>query len=532
VWRWGRRNAGLAGLTTAVALLVLVWAVTSSGLAWGLKLEKDEADQQTILAVANGMEAGRQTIIAKDNEKRALDTADGAVQQLVFMGQTLHNRLQGKSLSIQAAPEVQKLREDLLGLVRESLKAVSGTIEKTGTSNLSEVATNQAMGDLAMGLGQDQEAVRAFQRGYELIERIAAANPDNDKIRANLGIMVQRQGTVALDLNGDARTARARYTEARDIHQEVLTKPRGGEMAGMPINVALSHDDYHLGRTLLALGRPTEARPHFEESLTYRQAWAAADPKNPIPRNYVMQARLWLGMTASHLNDAKGVQEHFAEAVRLGEELDREHPEAVSFRADLAETHGAYGDALLRLGKLEDAEKSYQDALKNVQGVVAKKPDDLSQQPLLAETYERLGALAARQVRGVEAETHYATALRLRTELLKVDQTSLPRQTAYLLALARCGKHVESARGVEQIRLRASKSTPFLLQIARCLAVCAAANSPQRQDYAEKAVQALQAATKDDYQDATILDTDLDLASLRGEPAFQMLIAQVKGRRR
>src|SRR5262249_32876868 len=53
VWSWCRRNPRAAALSGTIAVLVLAWAATSSALAWGMKLERDESNRQAGIAKKN-----------------------------------------------------------------------------------------------------------------------------------------------------------------------------------------------------------------------------------------------------------------------------------------------------------------------------------------------------------------------------------------------------------------------------------------------------------------------------------------------
>jgi tetratricopeptide (TPR) repeat protein len=536
-------NPWTAGLSAAVALLVIVWGITSSILAWGLTVQIDATDKARVEAIKNAEEARDQEgkakqneekaiqkeAIAVQNEKKAKETAEGAIKELVALGEKLHNRLQSRTLT--ATPEVRKLREDVLAQLRQSLAGMGQKIEAAGTSPFAQPGSFTAMGDLAVRLGQVDEAEKAYQKAYDLVKALVEANPDDEVARANLAVTLRSLGDLELDLNGDARRARTHFTEARNLDLKIQPRPRGRSYTEIELKRFVAHDDIRLGRALLALGQPAEARQFLHEALTNRQAWAAAEPNNAEPSGWVMEVDMWLGTTAWHLDDDAAVREHFGQALAIGGDLIKQFPNFVDFKGDLAEVQGAYGDALLRRNRTEQAEKSYQESLQNLQLVLTAKPDDLSQQPLLALTHERLGAIQKLLGKAAEAEKHYQEALRLRTELLHIEQNNPARQMAHALALAHAGKHSDAAAEAARVQPKVTHSTQLLLQAAYCWAVCAAGENPPKRPFAEKAVEALRAATAEDYQDAVALETDPDLVSLHTDAAFQAVIARVKSAR-
>jgi tetratricopeptide (TPR) repeat protein len=238
---------------------------------------------------------------------------------------------------------------------------------------------------------------------------------------------------------------------------------------------------------------------------------------------------MYLGVVASRLGDEKAARKNFAEAVRLTEELVRKHPKDFSFKGDLSEIQGAWGDALLLLGKSEEAGKVYQQSFENLQLVIDHNPDDLSPRLALSLTHQRLGAISAADHKTADAEKHYEKALKLETALLQLEPANVTRQAARVLALARAGKHAEATAEAAKVQPRVARSPELLLQMARCYATCAADKS-RKADCVKRALDALRAATAKEYRDAVALQTDPDLQSLRGEAAFQKILEEVKAR--
>jgi len=71
LWRWCKRNPRIAGLSAAVVLLMVVWAVSSSILAGLLKVQKDQTETARIAADRNAEDANRQKGIADEQRDKA-----------------------------------------------------------------------------------------------------------------------------------------------------------------------------------------------------------------------------------------------------------------------------------------------------------------------------------------------------------------------------------------------------------------------------------------------------------------------------
>ncbi|HJT77999.1 MAG TPA: protein kinase, partial [Gemmataceae bacterium] len=540
-WRWCRRNPWVAGPSAAAALVVVAWAVTSSALAWGLKLQKDATEAARGQAVTNASKASEQARIAGENEQKAEVAAEmarakhdqGMTVMVDFVG-GLYNQMQSKRLSARHDPELVRLRRDMLDQLRLRMLAAVQDMDQKGVSTFGTPRTYQQLGDLMKRLGQGGEALRLYRQGQELAARISARQPDNDIARGDTGLLLQAQGDVLLELGGDARASLTAYRQALDLHRQVLPHPRGtrGEnrYSAVEIEYLLALADMGMGKAYVALGDPAAARRYFEEARKYREERTRVQPTNGDAWSYLAEAHLWLGVVAWHLGDAPGVEEHFAEAVRICENLARQNPADFSQRHDLADIYGARADAELRLGKVAEAATSCRQALQHIEAVVKHDPDDASQVPLLALTHERLAGVALRRGDRDDAARHYREALDLREELMQVEPNNLAWQAGHVLALARCGKHAEAAAAAAKLQQRAPGATEPLLQVARCYALCAALDTPRKPDYRAKALAALRAAVGEGYRDAAALETDPELAALRPDPAYRAVLAAVKAR--
>ncbi len=241
---------------------------------------------------------------------------------------------------------------------------------------------------------------------------------------------------------------------------------------------------------------------------------------------------MWLGTTAWHLGDTAAVDDYFRAGLATGTQLLKAaQPNYVPFREDMAELQGAYGDALVRLGRPVDALPHYRASLATLEWVLKQQPDDdMSYQPQRALVHERLGIACALAKQPGEATKHYVLARHLRMELWLPEKDNRSRQAAFILAQARSGDYATAMRNGKNKRQGMVKSPVLMLQMARCFAICSTDAKLDRKENVALALAALGGAIGDDYRDARALETDPDLAPLRSEPAFKQLIARIKAR--
>jgi tetratricopeptide (TPR) repeat protein len=519
LWRWCRRNPRAAITAAAVALLVLGWAVTMSVLS--VRLDRQKKETETARDVARENEQ-----LALARAKLANQQHENAVFRLTNVGEEMLKRLRSRRLILKAGPEMAALRDELLNVLREGMTTLAKDLEETRASTFGMVGVHQHVGDILKRLGKGEQAFEQFKKGYELARAIAAEQPASDLAQANFSVMLQRMGDMELELHGDARAARDWYQQALDRRLQVAEHPHGDQYSELDNKIALSHDEPRLGQAELELGNPAAAREHFQKAVELRKAWAEAVPQADNAKSYLVQAYLGLGTAAWHLGGAAAADEAFAQAERIQKGLIARNPDAVWYREDLAEVQGARGDALLRRGDVEGAQKSYEESFKNLQAALARNAEETDWQVVLALTHERLAALDVRQGRAAEAAKHYQEALRVRGELVQIEPNNLSWQAAYLRALAHAGKGAEAAPKAEALCRENPKSTPLLLEAARCYAACAAgaAAPANRERYAAKAIEAVRAAAAAGYKDPIALRTDPDLAPVQTEQAFRDLL--------
>jgi len=530
LWRWCRRNPRVAALSAALVFLLVIWAITSSALySIAVRNErKAQENEATAIKEADRAQMNEQKAIeeaarAQANAETARSRQQNAFLAMVSLGGELQKRLRSRRLSEQLGPQARLLQQQLIDVLRNKMLEIAGESESRGVHSFGTVALHQQLGDLLLQFGQGKQALRQYEEGCKIIQKEVQEQPNNDRARANLGIMMMRLGDIALEVNGDAKAARDYYQKGWDLHNEVCVHPHDRDFPAQQKAIVLSHHALRLGRACLAMGRPAEAAKHFEEARKLRQEWALAMARNPESRGYLVEVNMWLGTTAWHREDAKAFTQYFQEALQLMEALIKESPRYVEFKGDLAEVYAAQAEGLTRLGRLDEARTSYQRAWENLKLVMENDPDNPKPLPMLALLHERLGADAQRRGQQPEAHKYYQEALNIRQEFTRLEPENRVCQAAFLLALARCGKPVEAARGADVLRPQAANSAEILLQLARCYAVCASQAS-EKQGPLSKALETLRELRSLDYHDPVVVRTDPDLALLRTEAAFLALL--------
>jgi tetratricopeptide (TPR) repeat protein len=544
LWRWARRNPRVAALSGAVVLLVVAWSITSTWLYRKARSNERaavraaaEAHWNESLARDNAAEARRNAELARANEdlarrreELARTTTQDAFNRMIRLGEQVLRRLQAKHEPARAQAEWLRLRGDLAAMLQKELVPIAQRIEGQGLTPFGLAAMHQGLGDLLRRSGQGEEARRQFQRAIELIDQVARAQPDNDVARANLGVMHQRLGETALELDGDARRALGEFRRAWDLQEEIARQPRSRDYTKADNHRLLSHAAMKRGIAELSLGHPAEAHAHFRTAWENRRAWTQAEPQNVRARSYLSEAELWLGVASSRLDRWPESRQHLDQAIRICDELVRRFAAVPGFKGDLAAIYRAYGDALSDRGDDSEAEKALRRSLQHAESALAQDPEAMTVRPVMAAANDRLAAIALRTNRPAVAQRHFQASLEIQSELVRLEPCNLTRQVELALALAHCGRRDEAAHKAEELGRTAADRPALLIPLARCFASCATdePDAALRQRNVARMLDTLASAVRCGYRDVAILKADPDFAAFRATPAFKALIDGLK----
>ncbi|HWB11705.1 MAG TPA: serine/threonine-protein kinase [Pirellulales bacterium] len=580
-WRWCKRNPRVAALSGAVAALIVFWGASASAVAWKFK-EKNiliasalddakkgwteaennlrvaevneaeakhnaedakkgwaEAENNLRVAQLNEAEARHNAQVADEHAAQAETNADAAKEQhrkavdlFVELGKHLEQRLQGRR-SLLEKPELRGLQEELLGMVRSAMTDLAKEIESSNVTSFAMANTCFKLGELLFRFGHGEEALRQYAYGYKLVKQVVDDQPENDLARANLAVMLTQIGKMELELNDDARSARARFVEAHALQQAIADKPQNNSgHTQIDHHRLLSSYDIQTGIADLRLGQPAKARESFEAALAHREARCQAEDGNVEAKSYLSEAQYYLGVVSWHLNDLDATQDHFRKALTICHELAGQYDRDFSFLLDLAQIYGDYCDAKLRMGKPEDARRAVAKSLEFLQLVLDHDKESLSRQPLLAQTYERQALVAQRLGEADQAAKHFADARKLREDMLLVDPANQSWKMACALTLAHCGDHAAAALKAQEVLDKSPDNVGMLLQAARAWAVCAsvAGEAAEKGAYRQRAIDALGKATRGEFRDPVLLETDAELSLLAEDPGYAAMLAEIKAR--
>lgn len=246
-------------ISAAVALLLVSWTVTSSVL-YSIATENErQAQENEHRAIGEAARADAKAEEATRNAETARTRQQNAFLGMVALSGELQKRLRSRRLSEQLGPQARQMQQQLMDVLRRKMLELAGQSEQSGIHSFGTVALHQQLGDLLLRLGQGKQALKQYEEGRKLIQKEVDEQPDNDKARANLGVMMMRLGDIALEVNGNAKAARDYYQKGWDLQTEVVNHPHDKDLPPAQRKILLSHHAVHLGRASLAMGHPVQA---------------------------------------------------------------------------------------------------------------------------------------------------------------------------------------------------------------------------------------------------------------------------------
>jgi tetratricopeptide (TPR) repeat protein len=521
LWRWSRRNPGIATLSAAVFLLLTTVAVGSTIAAVRIGAEKRHADENASIAQRSQEEAVQalreverqkqsaeaSAVSARTAQKEA-ETAKAATEQSLkntekARAEAVAARKVADQMATVASDQTglaldaiggivtnvldrlddsessQRVKKELLELALGRLKKITGTVEQTAVVDMRMADAHRRLGDLARRLGDIPLARRNYMQAGWIIRKKLATNPDDPDWKRSLSVAEVISGDLALE-TGDRVASRKHYEAARDIRFEIAAADGGTR----PSKVDLAQTCIKLGD----VSDPERAIKFYREALETRESILEGNPGDPNARRDVGLA---------HYKIADGYRRHRAPA---------------------------------------DGKKHAERAVDIAQGLVDDYPTLPALKQQLSLSLMKLGDLLEMLEQGPAAAEKYELALRTLRPQVTQNQKDLVLQLTYALFLARAGKHGEATDRAGRV-CAASPKNPFLLYNAACVYALAAARTVSKSGtkptaeeekvaagYREAALKQLRAAISAGFADQEQIRSSTELDSIRQLPEFAEIV--------
>jgi serine/threonine-protein kinase len=548
LWRWCRRNPRIAMLSAAVLALLLLVAVGASVAAIQISKQRDLAVNAQRLAETNeriARTAQHEAEIARheadENAKVAIDQGSLAVNTLYNVVTKVGNQLRGE-------PAQQKLRKDVL---EDAFKGLEKVVARSHTSSLvnrTRAAAYQRRGDIALELGDSETALQNYRESQALVEAAWSAKPNDPVSMFNLAVALEKLGAVSHQLE-DLTVARDYFRRCLELRsrlsQMTLGDPNEPELTPDRVKESLVTSYLREADLSLMLGDPVIAWRSLAQHVELQEDRRFADPRDvfaaadSLKKKYRVSFWLKIGELSLHLGDEKTCRDFYDKAVQLSQGAVQRDAKNLQFKQALSSSLAAMGDLELQFGDPAKALQSYDAAHKILQELAGNSPE-ASVRRVFSLSFYRLGTAHLLTGNAVEAKSNYEESLKLRQELAEADPRNSYKQIDLMVALARCGQHVEAAEIAGRLRERGARDPSVLFYVSCGYALCAAAlpmaengstaDNALREQYIGQAVDSIRQAVAAGYRDHVVLEHDPDLLPIRRQASFQAVVSELKRR--
>jgi serine/threonine-protein kinase len=423
-WRWCRRNPVVAGLTTAVSLLLFLIAAGSLVAVVYLRATLTES------------EANR--IRARSAQK---DAQENLIDALAAVDQMLTRVAEERLLHV---PQMEGVRRELL---QDAQKFYLKFLEKKSDDPVirrEAALAYRRVGKIQFFLGQYAEAEKAHRTGIGILEELARASPSDPVLRMEL-LTIHLQYCDPLHVSGKGEEAltnirRAvaiaeklvedfpdvcahhdRLVDARNYLASALTFRQPDEAEKILRRNLLGGAGSHnqeatyrvLGDVFMATRRVPEAEDAYRQALQYVEK-KAAERTSAMPPLALHLRALARALAIQRPEEA---EKHFRRAIELDEKLATDFPASPHYRHDLASEHIDHAEVLKQLGRKAEAEKAYRRAVDLYERLATDFPTIPMFQRVAFDRRLGLGQLLVEAGRAQEAQQVYGEAAALSQKL-------------------------------------------------------------------------------------------------------------------
>ena len=262
-WRWCRRNPRVAGLSAAVALLLV--ASTVGALAFAYLIDRKQRETEQARAAAE--ESARQ---AKAESERADASAREAVLRYALALDALNVVVGKVGNQLENTPATERVRTEVLQAVMTVLEKSAELGDPKGLAQRALASAHMALGNLLWEMAKREDAVKEYNTCHRILTELYQRQPDSDKAAGNFAMSLCKQADVDADFRQDLPNAQARYREALTIQEDLLANPRDNpELTPTEIKATIANSYQRLGEIAerLGLAAGDDAEGLFQKAL-------------------------------------------------------------------------------------------------------------------------------------------------------------------------------------------------------------------------------------------------------------------------
>jgi tetratricopeptide (TPR) repeat protein len=362
----------------------------------------------------------------RDRAERALESATGTANKLVF---GLANKLRdAKGVGVDVI-------RDILDQARELQRELIESGEKSSAVRRSEAGGLLEMSRVLLLQGDTRGALEASEQAHRIVSELSSAESEDAGLQIAL--------SASHENLGNALTAAGRHREALSAYQrsvEMLERLR----AGKPTDKKSSQRDLMLGHeriadSLLANGRKDEALVSYNRSLAMCEALVVDNPTNTELEHELSVIMEKIGQVLTSAGSHEEATSNYNRVMAIRRELATTQPGNTRWRHSLAAAHLNLGNGYIHRGLYRDGLTSYQQGLSILRELAAMDQGNLRWQFDLSCAQERIGNALLATKQHDAALTAYRQSLAIREALVNRDPANREWTENFVLIQGKLG---------------------------------------------------------------------------------------------
>jgi serine/threonine-protein kinase len=290
--------------------------------------------------------------------------------------------------------------------------------QKELTSGYHRLAT------LYLAAGNTTEAERAFQQASELLRQVLEAEPADRahkllwaSLRHNVAILAERRGDIA-------EAVKSTLEVVGELTQAVEADPGASDIRFGLANSLNSLAALHQSRT----GKLGESEKYYDLALCHHQELLKRDPEDRDYRESLARTYVNRGMLYWYLGKRADALQASQRAVEMARQLAEQHREVPEYQGDLAAYLTTLGTLYQETDKLDEAEQTHRRALSVHKQLAEAHPEIPEYQSRFASSHGELGACYLKLGKLAEAERELSQAIELNQRLAEAHADLLSHQ--------------------------------------------------------------------------------------------------------
>jgi len=265
-------------------------------------------------------------------------------------------------------------------------------------------------------LGDSVGALQSSTKALAILESLALAEPENQKVRLDLA-STHQQISDLLHFSGDTAGAVAHSGKALNIYEGL-----GGNVVDDPkFQTERAVQTYNYANLLALAGALDQATAEYRQAVELSQRIIAANPSDEEGKFHLASSLDGLGNVLQDRGDTAGALENRRKGLAIREELTRLDSNNAHYRRQLAFSHHNVGLSLVAGGDLASALAHFQQELGLFESLSTADPRDVQGRRNRSLAHKQIGDVLMRtnHVRG--ALSQYRAAQDIDRNLTSVD---------------------------------------------------------------------------------------------------------------